>query len=328
MISHNISTRTIVKFFLIPLIGYVVWENRDVLFALLIGFILMSALRPAVNYLHHKKRIKRHISAAVVYVGFITFLSVVLGTIVPPIITETMIFIQKLPETLSSLPPNILKLIRLEEITQYIPNFTKDLVFIVGSIFSNTMLVITTLVFGFYLLAQDKISSPLIDGYVSAHTQNHFRRFMVRLEEGLSSWFWGELVLMLAVGSLSYIGFLVIGLRYALPLAVLAGLLEAIPTFGPTIAAIPAVLIGFSISPIVGFAALAWGFVVQQLENNLLVPYIMKRAVGISPIVTMLSIFIGLRLAGPLGVLLAVPTYVCIYALLAYRLEHKNSPTT
>ena len=100
---------------------------------------------------------------------------------------------------------------------------------------------------------------------------------------------------MFAVGLLSYIGFSWIGIKYAFPLAVLAGIFEALPSIGPTMVAAVAILIGFGQSPVVGFAALAVSFIVQQLENYFLVPYIMKKAVGLNPIISMLSFILGIR---------------------------------
>ena len=76
-----------------------------------------------------------------------------------------------------------------------------------------------------------------------------------------------------------------------------------------------AILIGFGQSPVVGFAALAVSFIVQQLENYFLVPYIMKKAVGLNRIITMLSVILGMRFGGPLGALLAIPTYVLVESI-------------
>jgi predicted PurR-regulated permease PerM len=99
----------------------------------------------------------------------------------------------------------------------------------------------------------------------------------------MSSWFWGELTLMFVVGIMNYVGFTIIGLKYALPLAVLAGILEVVPNIGPTLAAVPAFLVGASHSYFLGASSLAVSFIVQQLENNLIVPFIMKKAVGTPP---------------------------------------------
>jgi predicted PurR-regulated permease PerM len=324
MRTINVSTKTILKVFLIPLCAYLLWTNLDVLFSIFIAFIIMSALRPAVNYLHHEKRLKRPLATAIVYLVFVFGLSVVMGTIIPPIIKETTLFIENLPTTLAHMNPDILRTIRLQEISQYVPDVPKQLFSIISNILSNTIFVVTTSVFGFYFLSDEFLIRNLIENYIKPETMTKIESALLRTESRLAAWFWGELTLMLVVGMASYIGFTLIGLKYALPLAVLAGLLEAVPNIGPTVAAIPATLIGFSVSPFFGFAALIWSIVVQQLEGNFLVPYVMKKAVGIRPIITMLCIFFGLRLGGPLGVLLAVPAYLCFQTLVLDPLAQKK----
>lgn len=323
----KISTSTIVKFFLVPLAGFLLWDNKDMLFSIFIAFILTSALGPMVNYLHHKKNFNRPIATILVYTLFISFLVLLVGTIIPPIVRETVIFIQQLPETLTDLDPNILKSIRIQEISQYIPDLTNQLIYIASNVFSNTIFVVTTLVFGFYMLVNENLLRDLLGGYVSEDRLVHVEYVLARAKTRLSSWFWGELTLMLSIGIASYIGFSIIGLKHALPLAVLAGLLEAIPNVGPLVAAIPAGLIGFTQTPVVGVATLAWTFIIQQLESNLLVPYVMKRAVGINPVITMICVLLGLRFAGPLGMLLAIPIYLCVETFFLDHLKREDVAT-
>ena len=114
-----------------------------------------------------------------------------------------------------------------------------------------------------------------------------------------------------------------IGIRYSLALAVLAGLLEAVPNLGPTISSIPAILLGFAVSPVMGVTALALYFIIQQLENNLIVPVVMKKAVGLNPIITLIALLIGGKIGGVLGVLLAIPITVFLETVL---IEIINAP--
>lgn len=316
----DISISTILKIILTPAILFFAWSNRDIILSLFLAFILMSALRPFVIYLTTKKGVKRPIATALVFLAALATFGLVVGTVVPPLIYETILFIERLPETLKSLDPAILRYIRLQEISQYVPDFANQAVNIVGNVFSNTLFVFTTLFFSYYFLLNEhtideKLSKSVFSKFLTPQAAQNWIRIVHVAQGRLALWFWGELALMTVVGVASYIAFTIVGLKYALPLAVLAGLLEAIPSIGPTIAAIPAILIGFGQSPITGFAALASTFIVQQLENNLFVPYIMKKAVGLNPLITMLSVLIGLRVAGPLGALLAIPVYVFIESI-------------
>lgn len=316
----NISTKTILKLFFIPLGLYLVWINRDLIFALFIAFILMSALRPIVLYLHTKKKVPRLIASLLVVLSALVFVVLVVGTIMPPMLSETITFIQKLPDIVRGLNPDILKYIQIQEVSRYVPNFANQFVSIVGNVFSNTLLVFLTIFFSYYLLANERvIDENLIVGFLGRHMSEEKVKETLRIvhsaQERLAAWFWGQLTLMFAVGLLSYIGFSWIGMKYALPLAVLSGIFEALPSIGPTMVAAIATLIGFGQSPVVGFAALAVSFIVQQVENYFLVPYIMKKAVGLNPVITMLAVIIGMRLGGPLGALLAIPIYVLVESI-------------
>jgi predicted PurR-regulated permease PerM len=121
---------------------------------------------------------------------------------------------------------------------------------------------------------------------------------------------------MFIVGLANYIGLTLLGIPFALPLAILAGLLEIVPYVGPLIAAVPAVLIGFGISPILGTATAALAFLVQQLENYIFVPKVMEKSTGVHPIITLLSLAIGFKLLGMIGILIAVPVYITFQVLI------------
>lgn len=311
----NISIKSVFRILGIPLAFYLVWINKDLVFAMFMALILMSALRPLVHYLVEKKNIPTSLASFLVVLCAFVGLAFLVGAILPPLFIETILFIEKLPDVLRSLNPMLSQYVGIQEISQFIPSFANQLVNIAGDIFSNTFLIFITLFMSYYLLANEKvIENQMVKRFVGIRVEEEKTKELLRVfhaaQSRLASWFWGELTLMFVVGVTSYIGFSWIGMKYALPLAVLAGILEALPNIGPIFAGLVAVLIGFGQAPIVGFAALAVSIVIQQLENYVLVPYIMKKAVGLNPLVTMLAVVLGLRLAGPLGALLAIPTYV------------------
>jgi predicted PurR-regulated permease PerM len=129
---------------------------------------------------------------------------------------------------------------------------------------------------------------------------------------------------MFVVGLANYIGLRLLGIPFALPLAILAGLLEIVPYIGPILAAVPAVLIGLGISPIIGVAAASLAFLIQQLENYLFVPKIMQKSAGVNPIVTLFSLAVGLEVAGIVGLLISVPVYITVKVLAGeYLLKNK-----
>ena len=113
---------------------------------------------------------------------------------------------------------------------------------------------------------------------------------------------------MFIVGIMSYIGLIFLGVEFAIPLAFIAGLLEVIPNVGPTLSMIPAILVALGTSPVLALAVFALYFVIQQLENTIIVPKVFSKAVGISPLIVIVSLMIGFKIAGVSGAILSLPT--------------------
>jgi len=308
--KFEISHRTIIFTVFFLLFLKFLWIIRDLLFSLFIAFILTAALRPALNYLVRLK-IPRILAAIFIYFSFLSFFSFVFSIFLPPLIKETIQLSRHLPFIFQSLLPSSF-LFNWESIFQYLPTATTQVFSLITGLFSNAVWFISTLFFGFYFLVEEDAIKKILASFFAEEKTQRVVDFFNLLEKRINNWFWGEIVLMVVVGSLNYIGLTLIGIKYALPLAVLAGLLEVVPNLGPTIAAIPAILVGLSQSPFFGVSALAVATLVQQLENNLIVPLVMKKAVGLNPIITLMALIIGGKLAGVLGVLLSVPMTVTL----------------
>ena len=138
----------------------------------------------------------------------------------------------------------------------------------------------------------------------------------------------GELILMTIIGVFTYIALNILGIKFALSLAFIAGLLEIIPIIGPIIAAIPAFLVASSDSFFLGGIVIILYIIIQQLENNLIVPFVMNKAVGIHPITILIALSIGGRLGGLLGAVLAVPVALFIETIVTQLLSRNVSPTS
>lgn len=295
---------------------------RDLVFSLLIAFIIMSALKPAVSFLTRRK-FPRALASSIVFLLFIGLFGYVLTFIIPPLIKESTQLLTIIPLVAENLWPNQAAALDLSSFTNYLPDITNQVFNFAKNFFSNTVFVISTLFFGFYfLLEEDFIRNLLIRFFEEKKTQTIVNIFN-RLEKRMSNWFWGEVSLMFIVGLLSFLGFSLVGLKYPLPLAVLAGLLEIVPNLGPTIAAIPAILIGLSQSYLMGLVALAVSFLVQQLENNVIVPMIMKKATGLNPIFILIALIIGGRIGGMVGMVLALPISLIVETLLIEIVHQK-----
>lgn len=310
----EISDKSIIFAVLFPLILWFLWTIHDILFSLLIAFILMSALRPIVMFLVHRKWPK----VPATFLVFFAFILLALGLIfiiVPPIVSETTAFVRNFPTIVQSLNPEIRRYIDVNSLVDYLPDLTNNIFRIIGSVFSNFFFVVTTLFFALYFLLEENMLERVLSPYLPAQRVAHIKNISVGVEKRLTSWFWGQIALMTIIGSITYIALTLVGVRYALPLAVLAGVLEIVPNLGPILSSIPAFLIGLADSYILGFSILAIYFIIQQLENAVVVPFIMKRAVGLSPVLTLFMLLVGGKIGGVLGVLLSIPLLIIIEAV-------------
>ena len=176
------------------------------------------------------------------------------------------------------------------------------------------VLVILVLAFHWALDGSQNISSLLL--LIPKGRRASIRELVSAMETKVGSYIAGQGVLCLVVGIMALIAYLLIGLPNALVLALVAGVLEAVPMIGPLLGAIPAAMVGLSIAP----AKLVWVIVatvvIQQLENSLLVPRVMRKAVGVNPFVSLLAIFAFGSIFGLAGVLMAIPMAAIIQLLL------------
>lgn len=318
----DISHRTIIFIAVFILSLWLLFLIRDLILILFISLILMSALSPMVRFFGRFK-IPKPLGIAITYIIIIGVVSGLIAIVFPPLIEETRKLLTTFPNNID----NLLAVIPLDKsvLQNQINSISGNIFSITLSVFDNLLTIIFLLVLTFYLiLEREKLESRISSLFVGR--EERVKRLIIQIEEKLGSWFSGQLFLSLIIGALSYIGLLILGIPYALPLAVVAGILEVVPVIGPIISAIPSVLIALTISPVLALAVAAMYFVIQQLENHLIVPQVMQRAVGLNPLIVILAIAIGSRLLGIAGALLAVPIAVVLQIVVTEILE-ENKPS-
>ncbi len=310
----EISAKTIIftVFFIILL--DILWIIKDIIFSLFIAFIIMSALRPFVSILR-KIKIPKYIASFIVFIGFLSLFVMLLVYAFPPLFMQFALFLRGTTLSLESLGA-IDKYFDIGSLGNYIPTLTTNVFGVVGSLFSNTIFVISTLFFSFYFLADDKFVENVLIRFFAEKDVRAVSNMLNKVQKRMASWFWGEITLMTVIGVMTYIGLSLLGVPFAVPLAIIAGLLEAVPNLGPTLSVIPSFLIALPTSYFLALSVLALYFIIQQLENNLIVPLIMKGVVGLNPIITLLALLIGGKLGGVLGVILAIPTTLFLDTLI------------
>lgn len=316
----DISHKTIIFIALFVLGIWVTYLIRDLLIVLFVAIILMSSLTPLVN-MFVKIKIPKGLSIAITYIIIIAVSSGAIAVILQPLIEES----SRLVVTLPQLSGQILNIANIEKsvFQSELTNLSKNVFAITLAVFDNLLAIIFLLVVTFYLLLErDNLEHRLAELFVGR--EERVKKLIVKIEDKLGSWLRGQLVLSVIIGLLSYVGLTILDIPYALPLSLIAGVLEVIPVMGPIISAIPAVIIAVAISPVLGLGVAAMYFVIQQLENHLIVPQVMQRAVGLNPLVVILAIAIGSKLLGFAGALLAVPLAVVGQIIVAEIIEERK----
>lgn len=316
----DISHKTIV-FIAVFILGlWLLYLIRDLLLMLFVAVILMSALSPLVRVLTRFK-LPKGLSIAITYIIIVAAIASLIAVVVPPLLEETRRLSLALPPRLD----DFLKILAIDRsvLDSQLSAISRNAFSITLSVFDNILTIIFLLVLTFYLILEreslEDRSAALFVG-----REERVKKLMIQIEDKLGGWFRGQLFLSLFIGVLTYIGLIILGIPYALPLAVIAGVLEVVPVIGPIISSIPSILIALTISPILSVGVAAMYFVIQQLENHLIVPQVMKRAVGLNPLVVILAIAIGSRLLGFAGALLAVPIAVVLQIIVTEIIEEKK----
>lgn len=304
----EISYKTIIFFVLFLLSLLVVWQLRSLILLVFLCYIFMEGLNPAVTWLQ-KIKIPRVVAILIVYAVIVAAISFSVAGLIPALVEQSTSLIKALPNTLNNINLWGINPVDFSSQLKILENLPGNIASTAVSLFSNIISVFVFFVITFYLLLErENFDKYLID--IFGQKSSKAVEVVAQLQKRLGSWVSAELFLMLVIGVLSYIGYLIIGVNYALPLAIIAGLLEMVPNIGPTIASILAGLFGLTISPLIGILAVIWGIIVQQLENNFIVPKIMKETVGINPLITILLIAAGAKLGGIIGAVIAVPLYL------------------
>ncbi|MDD5589764.1 MAG: AI-2E family transporter [Candidatus Portnoybacteria bacterium] len=323
----EISTGTILKIIAI-ILGFVfVYLIRDILIMLFISVIIAAAVNTPIEWLS-RHRIRRALAVAIVYIAVLSIFALLIYLIVPPLAGQIKSLANDLPKYLEGIQSQIggyigdnigVKNLQnlLGQIGDALGNIAGNVfsaaIGIFGGIFSAMMVLIISI----YLAAQ---KNSLKNFFISIIPPAHHEYVSVLIDRiilKLGAWMRGQLILMAAVGTLVFIGLKILGIKFALTLALMAGLLEIIPVIGPFLAAVPAVLLALSQSLFLALFVAALYYVIQELEQYLLVPYVMRKSVGINSLAIIILILIGGSLYGLAGIVLAIPIAAVI--LLVFR---------
>lgn len=323
----EISPSIVIFTALFLLASYFIYRIMPILVLLFMSFIIMLALKPAVDKV--QKRIKNRLaSIVVVYVSLIVLLITMITFMVPPLVKQLYQLIMSIDYPLIQEQLNQFEF-TLVEISGLINTYSGSVAAIfslITSTFSGIFTIFTLLVLSLYLMFEhDKLYLKASWFSKEARHIKIAKEFLLTIEEQLGGWVRGELILMSIIGLLTYFGMLIFRMPFALPLALLAGLLEVLPSLGPTIAAVPAIAIAyFYTNPTTTILVVIFCILIQQFENDFIVPKVMQKNANVNPLIAISAVLSGFKIGGVIGALLAVPSYIVLRTTFSYWWKYRK----
>ena len=338
--EHNRVIARAVTMSIVGIIAVIVaYQVRSVLLLLYVSGLLAIGLSPVVRRIEHsrlmsrRKRIPRWLAILSIYVGFLLAVAIVLGLTLPPLITQLRALAEQMPTYVN----NMLRWLSARGMvrpnvtwTSLLPNLQAPaavLTNVFGAVQGALGVIgalVTVLVLPFYLLLESASIHRWFLRWVPDEDRKRWDRMTSVVTTKVGAWLGGQLLLAAIIGTSATIGFWLIGVPYFYVLGLVAAVGEMIPVVGPIIAAVPAVLLGWTVSPQTAVFVLIYSWAQQFVENNFLVPRIMEKQVGLSPATIIIALMVGSTLLGLLGAILAVPTAAIIQVIVNEQLSREE----
>ena len=325
-IRVSITSGTVFTTLLIIAGVYLFWVLRDLALLVLTAIIIASAIEPGVAFFI-RYSVPRFVSALLVYALVFGAVFAIIFFFFPPIIADPANFLSAMPRyldtinittPLSNITATVSEVSSQSQTQSYVQTLVslqslfasssgsvlQLLITFFGGIFSLVLVIVLS----FYFVLQNTGVDDFIRLVMPVKYEEYYVDLWKRSQKKIGLWMQGQILLSVIVGILVYLGLLIIGVPYALLLAIFTAMIEIIPVFGSIIAGVVAVIVGYSDGG-VAIAAIVAGLyvVVNQFESNLIYPLIVKKIVGIPPLLVIVALIAGYTLAGFLGAILSVP---------------------
>jgi predicted PurR-regulated permease PerM len=298
--------------------------GREVAIILFISILFASAIRPLVDRLVLLVRF-RVLAVVLIYLALLAVVVALFLISIPPLIGLTVEFVNggKLMKQVQLIADQ-LSLFGWQHFRLIIPTFQLPsqlealmgqageaaqgvaLPYTVATLLGISQVVVALIMALYWLTAREQLLQ-LVLRLSPARQRSQAESIWTNVEETLGAYLRGTVIVMFAVGAMSFAGLVILGVPYAPALAVIAALAEGIPMIGPFIGAVPALIVAFSTSPQTGLLVAIWYLATQEIEAHVLFPKVMERSVGLHPLLVIIALFTGATLNGLVGALIAVP---------------------
>jgi predicted PurR-regulated permease PerM len=320
---------------------------RDVLLVVVAAVVIASAVEPVVRRLK-RFHIHRVVAAVLIYLVLAGLVAGVLVFFMPLFVNDVISFLATLPRQVSlddiwspirdfginvgPVANSSLSTVSLSDLVNNLQSAItgtsagafKTASFLFGGVLSFILIIVLS----FYLVVQEDGIENFLRIVTPANKHEYVINLWGRARRKIGSWLQGQILLGVLIGVLVYLVLMVVGIPHALVLAVLAGSFELIPIFGPIISSVPAILVAYSDrGATTALLLIGLYLIIYQFESQLFYPLVVKKIVGILPIIVILALVIGAKLAGPLGAIIAVPLSAALMEYV-YDIEKRKKAET
>lgn len=344
-ITVSISWATMVRAVLVLVLFATIYMLRDIALLILTAVIIASSIEPATRWLMRYK-FPRVIAVITLFFVTISLFAGIFYFFLPPLLDDLSGFVSSVPDYLQSFsvgdsqqltnifgPQGVIDNLSgdslspkefVNELKTTFFDFSGGIYHGVNIIFGGVLSFVLIIVISFYLAVQDKG----IENFLKVVSSLKYEKYLIdlwnRTQRKIGLWMQGQLILGLLMGVFVYLGLAIMNVPYALLLGVLAALFELIPLFGPILAAVPAVAIAFtSNGPTIGLIVIGFYIIMQQFENHLIYPLVVRKVIGVPPLIVILALLVFGKLFGFLGLIIAVPA-VTMFLEIADDIEKRK----
>jgi predicted PurR-regulated permease PerM len=329
-----ISVKTVFFILVLALLVYLVFLLGPIILVLTVATIIVLALEGAVQSLTKQKfmnkPLNRSISVTIIYTALIVSILSIVTIVLPLVLTQgkkliiSLLSVTEEIPLLQSVDLNASNAERIFNVSDFL-NVSGNVLSTLTSTLGILAMVVSVIVIAIYMSIDWPNIKNRILSLFTGRMKNEAGETIEEIELSVGYWLKGQLTLMFAIGAMSFIGLAILNVDYPLALGVAAGLLEIVPILGPIIALVLAGIVAFSESAIKGVAVIALFTLIQQVENNYMVPKVMNKVSGFSPLVILIALLIGSKLLGVIGALIAVPSMI-IGVIIVKRIIRYSQP--
>lgn len=321
-----------IPLFIIAIILTLLYFLWDVLIVFILAALFAFLIYPIVQVLDRK--LPHVLSIISVYLIIAILLIAIVGLLAPVISNQFREFVDALPNLIAqardlfgnlqeryvNLPQRWQSLVdgALEELQQSAIRITRQTIPAVFALFTGLFALFLVPLIAFFMLLDYKGYKQMLTAVIPQPHKESIDSLLACMGQVLRNFIKGEFILMATVGTAVGLGLWLVGMPYPAVFGVIAGLLELIPNFGPIVTSILVAIVGLLIDPVLALKGVGVTIAVQILENAFLVPIVMSKAVGLDPVTVAFSIFIGGRISGILGALIAIPLAMMIKIVILY----------